>query len=309
MAYTGKLSCWHPQLHHGCWHPCGKCYECRAQDLHAWNKRATWEFQRHGCRAAKVDLTYTEESVPWIKATDTGEPLRSLRHADWRYVGDRLRRDLRKMGYPWRPFGRGEYGEQRGRPHWHLVFFGVDGDDARVDEAVDNAWRRDGASMGFRVVQAARSAGAATYASKYAAQDALRGRQWLRGREATRWLYPVRPALGAWIGDAVGRSLADAGEFGRKAINAHLGDVPPIQRGHRLEQLPRTLKVRARAAAGIDGPGDKYCRQLVRQWQAEDAARSFAGEWFDPRDHIDHARIAQREAKRSIYSPGWREVA
>jgi len=53
------------------------------------------------------------------------EPQESLDHSQWQLFAKRVRR---KMG-PFRFYMAGEYGEERGRPHFHALLFGLDFDD------------------------------------------------------------------------------------------------------------------------------------------------------------------------------------
>ena len=82
-----------------------------------WAIRITHESQLYDVNWF-VTLTYRDESLPqW----------RSLEYRDFQLFMKRLRKHLhpRKVRF----FHSGEYGESTGRPHYHVILFGVDFDD------------------------------------------------------------------------------------------------------------------------------------------------------------------------------------
>lgn len=93
----------------GSW-SCGQCATCTARRARVWTARLLIEQDRHACTSF-VTLTYDEEHLP---------PDGSLRKRDLQLYLKRLRRRL-----PFRFFAAGEYGERGGRPHYHLLLFGV----------------------------------------------------------------------------------------------------------------------------------------------------------------------------------------
>lgn len=89
---------------------CGMCIGCKADHARDWSIRCYHEAQSHN-RNCFLTLTYDQAHLP---------PHGSLQKTDlqrfWRY--------LRKRGIYFRYFACGEYGEKKGRPHYHAVMFG-----------------------------------------------------------------------------------------------------------------------------------------------------------------------------------------
>lgn len=86
---------------------CGQCLPCRINRKRTWAARIQVEALAHQ-QAAFVTLTYAEEHVP---------PGNTLSRDHWREF-------TKGIGY--RYFGCGEYGEKGGRPHYHVILFGID---------------------------------------------------------------------------------------------------------------------------------------------------------------------------------------
>lgn len=91
--------------------PCGSCIGCQRSRAREWAIRCHYEFQSHdtGCWTT---LTYDEPSCP-----------PTLRKSDLSGFIKRLR--ARVAPSVFRFFGSGEYGERRGRPHFHAILFGL----------------------------------------------------------------------------------------------------------------------------------------------------------------------------------------
>lgn len=98
--------------------PCGQCLFCRIDYSRQWATRAVKEgsLYRDNCF---VTLTYSPENLPPDGKLDYKAP--SL------FMG-RLRQ---KFGSGIRSFGCAEYGEDFGRPHYHLILFNHDFHDKR----------------------------------------------------------------------------------------------------------------------------------------------------------------------------------
>lgn len=96
--------------------PCGKCLSCREQSAKVWRLRCELEYLCHST-AAFVTLTYSDENLP---------DYRTLVPAHLTSFLKRLRKSL---DYKIRYFACGEYGSKRGRPHYHLIIFGLKKED------------------------------------------------------------------------------------------------------------------------------------------------------------------------------------
>lgn len=92
--------------------PCRKCIGCRLDHQSSWALRCQAEAALHRVNLF-ITLTYADEHLP------------SLHSLSKRDVQLFLKR-VRKAGYKFRYFCAGEYGEQLGRPHYHLLAFGLD---------------------------------------------------------------------------------------------------------------------------------------------------------------------------------------
>lgn len=110
--------------------PCGKCPTCMQKRANEWSLRISLESRMYK-DLAFVTLTYSPEKLP----------------ADYCLVPShissfmkRLRTYAERAGFDGkiRFYGVGEYGEKRGRPHYHLVLFGLP---PRFWSCIKDAWR------------------------------------------------------------------------------------------------------------------------------------------------------------------------
>ena len=100
--------------------PCGQCSECRKIRANMWAIRMMHEIKYHDSNIF-VTLTYNDESMAdgaQLVQKDLTDYIKRVRKAI----------EPRKIKY----YACGEYGEKYGRPHYHLIFFGVGFDDADV---------------------------------------------------------------------------------------------------------------------------------------------------------------------------------
>lgn len=107
--------------------PCGKCLGCRIQRCKEWTERGLHELDSHH-ESTFVTLTYSDDYLP----TDG-----NLRKTHLSLFFKRIREVLRKDKRTLRYFACGEYGETKGRPHYHAIVFGIGIDDY---ETVREAW-------------------------------------------------------------------------------------------------------------------------------------------------------------------------
>lgn len=120
--------------------PCGKCRHCRLNQRAKKTTRLTLEGKDHE-HCLFVTLTYSNEFLPvQLYDTKTGEciaghPLGCL---DKRAVQLFLKRLRKKMSpTPLRIFYAGEYGDEKQRPHYHLVLWGLPYDQR---DYIFNSW-------------------------------------------------------------------------------------------------------------------------------------------------------------------------
>lgn len=93
--------------------PCQQCMSCRLDKSLDWALRLTYE-QRSWSTSTFLTLTYDETNVP---VSISGPRMTT-------FIKDLRRRlDYRGLGKI-KFFGVGEYGEKKGRPHYHLIVYG-----------------------------------------------------------------------------------------------------------------------------------------------------------------------------------------
>lgn len=101
--------------------PCGKCELCIKRYQNSWAVRLFYEFKAHK-ESTLVTLTYRNDSIPTVVDVDTGLCHYSLNKVDVRKWIKRLRHTVTK---PFKYFCCGEYGPGTKRPHYHIIFFGL----------------------------------------------------------------------------------------------------------------------------------------------------------------------------------------
>lgn len=113
------------------WVPCGQCIACRLNRASDWAVRIMHEKKMVGS-ACFITLTYDQEHVPWVSDKHA-----TLVKRDVQLFLKRLRKELEpaKIRY----YLCGEYGEQYGRPHYHIIVFGLSKDNA--ERIVPLVWR------------------------------------------------------------------------------------------------------------------------------------------------------------------------
>lgn len=91
--------------------PCGKCLECRIKKSEEWAYRITYESSLYENNCI-ITLTYNDDNLP---------PGASLCLRDLQLFVKRLRKSIapKKIRY----FACGEYGDRKGRPHYHIIIF------------------------------------------------------------------------------------------------------------------------------------------------------------------------------------------
>jgi len=93
--------------------PCGRCVGCRLERSRMWATRIMFESQMH-LRSSFLTLTYDPANVP------------SPPSLYYPHVQLFLKRLRKRLGKPLRFYCVGEYGEEHGRPHYHMILFGED---------------------------------------------------------------------------------------------------------------------------------------------------------------------------------------
>lgn len=117
--------------------PCGHCIACKIQRSREWTLRIVHEleFWEH---ASFVTLTYDDKHLP---------KKNTLVKSDLQKFFKRLRKKISPIKY----YACGEYGERGGRPHYHMILFGIkmDLDTIKEDGTVKNSILNDTWDLGL----------------------------------------------------------------------------------------------------------------------------------------------------------------
>ena len=158
--------------------PCGKCLHCKLNNAKIWSIRIMHEL-KNWKSACFVTLTYNDEHLPADGSLDK---------QDLQKFFKRLRKNLggRKIKY----FACGEYGENYGRPHYHIILFGVDG----ITElsSIERSWL-----LGF-ISCGSVSDSSANYVARYTVKGGLSDEEcYKRGLQPQFLVMSRRPGIGA----------------------------------------------------------------------------------------------------------------
>jgi hypothetical protein len=107
--------------------PCSRCIGCRLERSRIWASRIMHENQLHE-ESCFLTLTYDDKNLPHNNNLDKSALQKFFK---------RLRKKIGKVRY----FACGEYGDQLGRPHYHVILFGHAFSDDRTLYAVRNGNR------------------------------------------------------------------------------------------------------------------------------------------------------------------------
>lgn len=102
--------------------PCGQCTGCRLRRSAVWAMRCVHESSLYPSNCF-ITLTYSPEFLP----SDNG-----LHYEHFQNFIKRLRARKEFKGVTVRYFMAGEYGDKRGRPHFHAILFNVDFPDRKL---------------------------------------------------------------------------------------------------------------------------------------------------------------------------------
>lgn len=142
---------------------CGRCIGCRLEYARQWSVRIMHEASAHEHNAF-LTLTYRDADLTNGVSKKTGNVRATLVPADLQKFWKRLRIDLHRKGRnldvnPIRYFACGEYGDKRGRPHYHACVFGLYPEDAKLysvkngnriysSESLDRIWTHGDVRIG-----------------------------------------------------------------------------------------------------------------------------------------------------------------
>lgn len=115
--------------------PCGRCPECREKWRKQLAQRTRYELLSHENKALFITLTFNNESLEKFEMDKKG-----LLHRPFQLFMKRLRITLERKGFTNKIsyLMCGEYGGEKGRPHYHALIFGIS--------------ERDLESLGFKII-------------------------------------------------------------------------------------------------------------------------------------------------------------
>ena len=115
--------------------PCGRCLACRIARSKEWAERCLHELE-FWKENSFVTLTYSDEHLPI-----GGNLVKSHLQLFIKRLRETIREEKRSLRY----FACGEYGETYGRPHYHLILFGIG---IRDKDIVCEVWPQGRVHMG-----------------------------------------------------------------------------------------------------------------------------------------------------------------
>lgn len=274
------MNCKKPYLRGVLPYPCGQCLPCRINRRRLWTHRILLEAKCHE-RSIFTTLTYAPDHLPAGGSLDRGA------------LSGFVKRFRKNHGRKLRFFGVGEYGDQSGRPHYHVVLFGV-GPSAGPD--VEKSW-----SFGHVDVREL-SAELAQYVAGYVVKKLTNDTDpRLKGRIPEYTRMSLRPGIGALAVPALSRTLET--EQGSRLV-AELGDVPVVVRhGRRLLPVGRYLRRQLRASLGFDEIGGQVAPQKLQLEEMLALRAAYPSRSAYERDapFIDFQKVAQIEGRADIF--------
>lgn len=144
------LKCENPKIFHNVACGCNRCIACRGRRRSEWMTRV--ELEKPAFRTGSVFVSLTYANLP------LGGGLVNS------HVTNFIKRIRDRLGYPQglKYIVAGEYGSSKGRPHYHVVFFGIEFT-AEVFKLIEDCWK-----FGFVNVRRVSSpTGAVSYITDY----------------------------------------------------------------------------------------------------------------------------------------------
>lgn len=221
--------------------PCGQCLPCRINRRREWTFRIMAEATDYE-HSSFCTLTYDDEHLPKFLAAD-GNPQDTL---DSRHLQLLLKRVRRRQQF--RFFGVGEYGTKTGRPHYHLILFGIDHLEAQ--KLLKECWR-DGKRQlrGFistSVINRERSA----YIAGYTVKKMMKQEDYPLGQTPEFSRQSRKPGIGVPFVERVLVPLMQT-DAGQRFIGRH-GDVVKVARlDGKIWPLDKTMVQHLRIHCGV----------------------------------------------------------
>lgn len=231
-----------------------------------WVGRMVAEQCTHAAPSSFVTFTYDDDHLPLVydEETDTWHPTLHKRHVQL------LLKQLRHATpLQVRYFGAGEYGEKTGRPHYHLIFFGLD---PATHEATFRRLWEHGANTSVYEANPKTFAYVAKYLLKGSRdgepeRDSSLPPRAQRLTEKPSRIMSLRPPIGAEFARSIGRSLS-------RRVGDHVlvsGRVKPLIRTA-VGKYPLARTMKKYAAEVLDLP-EEMAKAVFRGQKVEQTWR------------------------------------
>lgn len=253
------MKCVRPYFHRGqgLLFPCGSCWFCRQKKRYRWVARLIME-QQVSNSSVFLTLTFDDEHLP-------NPPYVNKR--DLQLFFKRLRKIIspRKIRY----YACAEYGEERGRPHYHAIVYGLNFSDK---QAVDDAWKQ-----GFTSLDKV-ELGSVAYVAGYVSKKFVHSREFqvtgeVKDKEFA--LMSRRPALGSGF---IEKLLPIA--FSQNPYDV----ISTITIGKQNFPLDRTIREKMRSLLMSDEMREKvsgFRKQIYAEQLAEFFSEQLGSYWAD----------------------------
>ena len=233
------MTCGYPVMVHERLRPCGKCQACARKRRNAWVGRMLMEQTQHQ-ETCFLTLTYGDAALPRVyhKESDLWIPTLAKSHLQ-KWIRS-ARQSITSKGLSIRYFAAGEYGTKYGRPHYHLILYGIG--PTWIEHYLK--WWKKGFVSAYEATPASMA-----YVAKYClkggndpeltlAADTLPDE---RITTAPFRLMSRKPAIGATFAPSIGRSLATNTGHGI-LLDPEASLQRSVQMGSKRYPLDRTMR-------------------------------------------------------------------
>lgn len=245
--------------------PCGKCNECLKLKRNDWSFRLRMELNnKHTVAAHFLTFTYDDDHLP--RNPESG--LSELRKRDVQLFMKRLRKASASCSdIPIRYYTVGEYGTQKGRPHYHSIMFNLH---PHVVTRLDRIWQGGIIHAGSVTPESI------AYVTKYV----INRHGEYAGREPPFSLMSKKPGIGAGYLDSHSDWHRD-GMRGFVQVNGVIARLPRYYKDKIFTQSER----RAMGAQSIRAADEAFNEEIDRLSEFQE----------DPYDYMDQLRVDKHD--------------
>ncbi len=219
--------------------PCGKCQACARKRRNSWVGRMLMEQTQHP-ETCFLTLTYSDEALPRVYHSETDQWIPTLVKSHLQKWIRSARQSISSHGLTIRYFAAGEYGTKSGRPHYHLILFGI----GPLWTDHYKKWWKKGFISAYEATPRSMA-----YVAKYCLKGGMDPEMELpeqtlempRITTAPFRLMSRKPAIGATFVPSIGRSLATNTGHGI-LLDPQANLQASVQIGKKRYPLDRTMK-------------------------------------------------------------------